>query len=260
MSSPPSFTSTLLEAPVHIRHGFYGRQGGVSTGIFDSLNCSQFSGDSDESININRQRVADSLGGTRIFSNRQIHSNRVRVIDRRSNPDEIFEGDGLVTREAGLCLGVLGADCVPVLFADPDEPIIGAAHVGWKGALLGVTDAVIDKMMALGARRDRIVCAVGPAIQVGSYQVGPEIVARFQADSPVQCEDCFRRDDNDASYYFDLPQYVQKRLTQAGIESRDVLPHDTYQDELRFFSYRRSCHRGETGYGRQIGAIMLRGI
>jgi YfiH family protein len=257
MFSPPSSTSALLETPVHIHHGFFGRQGGVSTGDFTSLNCSQFSGDSNESINTNRKRVADSLGGTWIFSNRQVHSNRVRVVDGESSTDEVFEGDGLVTREAGLCLGILGADCAPVLFADPDEDIIGAAHAGWKGALLGVTDTVIDKMTELGARRSRILCAIGPAIQVESYQVGPEFVVRLQADSPVQCDDCFRRDDADASYYFDLPQYVRKRVMLAGIESLDVLPDDTCQDENRFFSYRRSCHRGDTNYGRQIGVIML---
>ena len=194
MSAPPRLVGALLDAHGSIRHGFYGRRGGVSTGGFESLNCGWSSGDLPDSVAANRRRVADDLGGGGIFTNKQIHGNRVRVIEAGADPDEVFEGDGLVTREVGAALGVLVADCAPVLFADPAAAVIGVAHAGWKGALRGVTDAVIEKMTELGARPERMVCVIGPAIQAGSYRVGAELVARFETDSPVRCEACFRKD------------------------------------------------------------------
>ena len=267
MSAPPRLIGALLEAHGPIRHGFYGRRGGVSTGGFESLNCGWSSGDLPDSVAANRRRVADDLGGGGIFTNKQIHGNRVRVIEAGADPDEVFEGDGLVTREVGAALGVLVADCAPVLFADPAAAVIGAAHAGWKGALRGVTDAVIEKMTDLGARPERMVCVIGPAIQAGSYRVGAELVARFETDSPVRCETCFRKDNGadesgtdqtgHGSYYFDLPRYLRMRIARAGIAPVETLADDTFKDERRFFSYRRSRHRGDANYGRQIGAIVL---
>ena len=265
MPTPPRLTSALFVASGSIRHGFYGRRGGVSTGIFDSLNCSPRAGDLPASVAANRRRVADALGGVRMFTNTQVHGNRVRIVEAGTDPDAVFEGDGMVTREAGLGLGVLAADCAPVLFADPEASVIGAAHAGWRGALLGVTDAVIEKMTHLGARPERMVCAIGPAIQFGSYQVGPEFAERFRAESPLPCADCFRgsktgdghADGHNIDLRFDLPRYLQMRVAHAGIAAIEALPDDTFADEARFFSYRRSCHRGEASYGRQVGAIVL---
>lgn len=266
MFAPPYFASALLESPGRIVHGFYGRIGGVSTGSYDSLNCGRFSGDSPAAVAVNRRRVAEGLGGVRpggvrLFTNKQIHGRRVRIITAGDDPDEIVEGDGLVTREAGLCLGVLTADCAPVLFADPVASVIGAAHAGWRGALLGVTDAVIEKMAELGARPQRIMCAIGPAIQAVSYRIGAEFVGRFRADSPVRCEECFREDAADGNAggggNFDLPHYLRKRLVRAKVASLEALAGDTFADEAQFFSCRRSCLRGEANYGRQISAIVL---
>lgn len=257
MPSPPRLASALFAASGSVRHGFYGRRGGVSTGIFDSLNCSHFAGDLPASVEANRRRVADDLGGVRMVTNKQVHGNRVRIVEAGSDRDAVFEGDGMATREAGLGLGVLAADCAPVLFADPQAAVIGAAHAGWRGALLGVTDAVIEKMTQLGARRSRTVCAIGPAIQCGSYRVGPEFAERFQTESPLPCADCFRGNKTGDGYYFDLPRYLRMRVACAGIVALEALPDDTFADEARFFSYRRSRHRGEANYGRQVGAIVL---
>ena len=269
MPAPPRLVGALLDAPP-VRHGFYGRRGGVSTGVFDSLNCGPFSGDRRAAVAANRRRVADDLGVAHIFTNKQVHGNRVRIIEANADPDpgEVFEGDGLVTFDAGVGLGVLAADCAPVLFADLQARVIGAAHGGWKGALLGVTDAVIEKMTQLGARPERMVCAIGPAIQARSYRVGAEFVERLQKDSPFECADCFRRsevkggdqtDAGDGVYSFDLPRYLSTRIARAGVAATAInaLPDDTFADESRFFSYRRSCHRGEAEYGRQIGVIAL---
>ena len=257
MSAPPRFASALLDAAGAVRHGFYGRRGGVSAGVFASLNGGRLSGDRPALVRANLARVADDLGGARLFTNRQVHGARVRIITTDADPDEPFEGDGMVTREAGLCLGVLAADCAPVLFADP--PVIGTAHAGWRGALLGVTDAVIGEMTRLGARPERIVCAIGPAIQARSYRVGAELVARFRTESPFPCEDCFHREPTAAGdhHHFDLPRYLRLRIARAGIAAIDTLADDTFRDEARFFSYRRSSRRGEADYGRQISAIAL---
>ena len=168
-----------------------------------------------------------------------------------------FEGDGLVTDLRGVALGALGADCAPVLFADPGAGVIGAAHGGWQGALVGVTDAVIDAMEAIGASRGSMVAAIGPAIQLGSYEVGEAFRSRFLEESPIDSEDCFHDSAETGNVHFDLPGYLVRRLTAAGVGRIDDLGLDTYADESRFFSYRRMCHRGESVYGRQIGAIAL---
>lgn len=276
MSNPPALVSADFATSAAIRHGFYGRRGGVSSGDFASLNCSEFCGDARHSVQINRRRVADSLGGHPIFTNQQIHSNRVRSVHAHTDCAEIFAADGLVTREAGLTLGVLSADCAPLLFADPVAPVIGAAHAGWRGALSGITDTMLAAMVQLGAAPNQIQCAIGPAIQFESYRVGQEFFARFQADSPIQCERCFRRapaaesmasgklseadgsnDSGDPGYYFDLPGYLRKRLAHVGITVVHTRADDTCTEARQFFSYRRSCRHGATACGRQISAIVL---
>ncbi len=254
MLTLPHLTATRIESISSIRHAFFGRQGGVSVGDFESLNCGLLCGDRPEAIAENRRRVATHLGGT-LFTNRQMHGNRVRTIEATSDPNERFEGDGMVTRTAGIALGVLTADCAPVLFADRVARIIGVAHAGWHGALTGVTDAVVEKMVQLGARLKQIICVVGPAIQPASYQVGLDLIKRFQADSPIPCLDCFHHES--VGEYFDLPHYLRLRIAQAGVTSIDVFADDTYADEKQFFSYRRSCKHDAKSYGRHISAIML---
>ena len=258
MPAPPRLASALLEAAGSVRHGFYGRGGGVSTGIFHSLNCSSQAGDRPASVAANRRRVTDDLGGVRLFTNQQAHGNRVRVIHADADSGERFAGDGMVTDEAGVGLGVLAADCAPVLFADPRASVIGAAHAGWRGALLGVTDAVIEKMTSLGARRSQMVCAIGPAIQARSCRVGPELVERFRAESPIPCAECFRGNPTDG-WYFDLPRYLRLRIAHADLPTSalEALPEDTFADPARFFSYRRTSHLGEAQYGRQLSVIAL---
>ncbi|MDA8012093.1 MAG: polyphenol oxidase family protein [Gammaproteobacteria bacterium] len=261
-SAPPSLASAPLGALDCVRHAFYGREGGVSEGAFASLNCSPFAGDAPQAVRANRERVARGLGAADLFTNHQVHGARVRVIGADADPSEVVRADGLVTREARACLGVLAADCAPVLFADAQARVIGAAHAGWRGALLGVTDAVIAAMTALGARPARIVCAIGPAIQAASYRVGAPFRRRF-FDGELPCEEFFGRDrgrdgdQDEGGYFFDLPGYLRRRIARAGVAAPDVLPDDTFADSRRFFSYRRSCTQGEKDYGRQIGAIAL---
>lgn len=277
---PPIVTSALLSDVPRLRHGFYGRRGGVSTGAFASLNCGEFCGDSPSAVRQNRARVAANMAvgvgrqsESAIFVNRQTHSNRVRIIQAESDPSQQFAGDGLVTAQGGFALGVLTADCVPVLFADVGAGVVGAAHAGWRGALAGVTDAVVAAMVRLGAERGRIRCALGPCIQQGSYRVGEELRGRFLAESPVGCEGCFverggggggsgraeTETDAGEAVYFDLPEYVRLRLVDAGVDAAaiSVSDVDTCADARRFFSHRRSCLQGEGQCGRQVSVIGL---
>jgi len=258
MPALPHLASSLFAAAGPVRHGFYGRRGGVSDGVFASLNCSRWCGDAGVSVDANLRRVAADLGGVRIFTPRQVHGRRVREITAAAGPGDEFEGDGLVTGEAGLGLGVLAADCAPVLFADPVSGIIGAAHAGWRGALAGVTDAVIAQMVRLGARPQRIICAIGPAIQFNSYRVGARWARRFRAASPFACDGCFRGSAAGDTCYFDLPGYLRMRIARAGVGAIDTLAGDTFANPAQFFSHRRSTHRGDATCGRQISVIALR--
>lgn len=254
MSGLFSLTSSDLAAQTGLAHGFYGRLGGVSDGVFASLNCSPNAGDCAAAVEQNRARVVADLGVGAVVTNTQVHSDRVRVVD--TDPAHDWRGDGLVTATPGLGLGILSADCAPVLFADPVAGIIGAAHAGWRGALGGVLEAVLVTMRECGAQLGQIRSIIGPTLQANSYQVGAEFVDRFMQDSQVASASCFHQ--HGAHYYFDLPAYVRLRLRQAGLESVEDLAHDTYADEVRFFSYRRSCHRQQPHYGRQLSVIGLR--
>jgi YfiH family protein len=260
MTHVPFISSSILNTESAISHGFFTRNGGVSSGIFDSLNCSQFSGDEADSIDENRKRVADTLDCRTVFSLRQIHSDRVCVVDEDFDIDNVHEGDGMVTVMPGIAISVLGADCSPVLMADPEKKVVGAAHGGWKGAVAGVTDNVISAMESLGARRYAIIAAIGPSIQKQSYQVGEEFVSQVIAESGTGCSECFDMGEFGQGIFFDLPLFIEKKLESAGVLQVDRLTEDTYSDENRFYSYRRACHHGDENYGRQISAIGLNSL
>jgi YfiH family protein len=250
--------ASILQSCDGTRHGFFTRQGGVSSGIYASLNCGPGSGDSPENIQENRSRVAGGLEvePTQLVTVRQVHSPlAVRAESRWANgggPD----ADALVTSEPGLAIGVLTADCAPVLLCEPEARVVGAAHAGWRGALTGIIDAVIAGMEELGARRARIVAAIGPAISKEAYEVGGEFQERFVAGD-TESAAFFSVNEATQEPHFDLSGYVADRLFRAGIAGAVDLGLCTYCDESRFFSYRRSQHHGEPDYGRQISAIVL---
>jgi YfiH family protein len=229
-----------------ISHGFFGRTGGVSKGIFASLNCGPGSGDERGDVIENRKRVADALApDTTLLTLYQIHSGEAVSVTAPWNLGEGPKADAMATNVPGLALGILTADCAPVLLADAEADVIGAAHAGWKGALGGVTDSVIAAMESLGARRERIAAAIGPCISQANYETGPEFRERFPA--------AFFE-----GRQFDLEAYVAERLTAAHIQNVARLGACTYAREADFFSYRRATHRGEADYGRQVSAIVLR--
>jgi len=250
----------LLSGSPRVRHGFFTRDGGVSEGLYGSLNCGLGSDDDRDAVIENRRRVADRLGAPRdaLTTAYQVHSDRVLVVDRPWAPGDAPSVDGLVTATPGVAVGALAADCAPVLFAEPDAGIVAAAHAGWKGALGGIVEATVAAMCGLGARRDRIRAVVGPAIGPASYEVGPEFRARFVATDPSNAR-FFGASAKPGHFMFDLPNYVGERLDRLGLAGVDVVTADTCADETRFFSYRRSCLRGEPDYGRGVSAIVLDG-
>lgn len=238
-----------------VRHGFFTRAGGASSGIFSGLNCGTGSSDQCDVVRINRTRVAQAMGTTPdyLVGVNQVHSATVITAD---GPDSGRpEADGLVTRTPGLVLTVLTADCQPVLFADHKAEVIGAAHAGWRGAMDGVLEATIDAMEALGARRGDITAVIGPTISQGAYEVGPEFVERF-ADLDPESLRFFAGGRGDRAQ-FDLPGFGLARLRAAGVGHAEWTRHCTYSDPARFFSYRRSVHAREADYGRLISAIVL---
>ncbi len=190
-----------------------------------------------------------------MVSLQQIHSRDIHLVDTAFAAEQVAQGDGMVSLERGIGLGVLGADCAPVLFADPVAGIVGAAHAGWKGAVSGVTDAVIDAMEGVGAAVENISAAIGPAIQKQSYEVGVEFARTFAGLSSIECARFFV--EREGSVYFDLPGYIEERLIQRGITNPDVIAEDTCAQSEKFFSYRRICHQNGKFYGRQTGVISL---
>ncbi len=238
-----------------VRHGFFTRLGGASSGVFAGLNCGTGSTDQSEIVAINRARVAEAMGVDHdaLMGVHQVHSADVAVID---DPDaDRPRADALVTATPGLALSVLTADCQPVLFADTEAGVIGAAHAGWKGALDGVLEATVEAMETLGADRGRIAAVIGPTISQRAYEVGPEFLERFEAEDP----DSLRFFANGAGdrYLFDLPGYGLHRLRDFGVGQSEWTRHCTYSDAERFFSYRRTTHAQEADYGRLISAICL---
>lgn len=243
-----------------IAHGFFGREGGVSEGIYASLNCGPGSSDDPAKVAENRRRVTAALApDTRLVSLSQIHSAIVHALPRGSAEDgRRLEGDGMVTDTPGIALGILTADCTPVLFSDPVAKVIGAAHAGWKGALGGILEATLDAMERLGASRERIRAAIGPTISQGNYEVGWDFRDRF-LELGLRNRRFFVPSDKEGHYRFDLPGYVAHRLAQAGIGGAENLGVCTYPRENGFFSFRRTTHAGEPDYGRQVSAIVLTG-
>ena len=245
-------TSPLLDG---VAHGFFGRRGGASSGIFEGLNCGGGSSDQAEIVAMNRDRVADAIGVSleRLVSVHQVHSATAVTLHER--PVERPRADAIVTNTPGLALAILTADCQPVLFADRNAGVIGAAHAGWRGALDGVLEATIDEMIAAGGARENIHAVIGPTISQRAYEVGQEFLERFLDEDPDSAR--FFINGQTGRYLFDLPGYGLMRLRAAGIGSAEWTRHCTYSEEARFYSYRRATHRGEADYGRLISVIRL---
>jgi YfiH family protein len=239
------------------QYGFFTRNGGVSTGIYESLNCGPGSSDKTEDVVENRQRVADTFSGNKkLITICQIHSNKVVIIENSNDLNPLPEGDALVTRSPDVILGVLTADCVPVLFADTENQIIGAAHAGWRGAFEGVLENTIQTMEGLGAKKESIRCIVGPCIAQNNYEVDNGFYENFISRSSEN-DIFFTASEKEKHHMFNLRAYVNKRLTQANITNIANVDVDTYANEQQFFSWRRSYHQGKTDYGRQVSAIAL---
>ncbi len=247
------FTATAL-AP--LPHGFLGRRGGISTGIHAGLNVGIGSDDELEAVLENRRRATEAvLPGATLVTVHQVHSPDVVTVTGPIPLDARPPADAMVTDRPGLLLGILTADCAPVLLSDAAAGIVGAAHAGWKGAIGGVMDRTIAAMEALGADRSRICAAIGPCIARASYEVDAGFAQRFQEQDPEN-ERFFSAGRPD-HFQFDLEGYVASRLAAAGIGRVEMLGLDTYPDAARFYSFRRATHQGEPGYGRQISLIGL---
>lgn len=242
-------TSSLLDGT---RHGFFTRIGGASTGIYAGLNCGNGSSDQAEVVAINRTRVADAMGVEALAGVHQVHSADVLVVeDVAARP----KADGLVTATPGVALTILTADCQPVLFADTEAGVIGAAHAGWKGALDGVLEATLDAMEGCGADRGRVKAVIGPSISQQAYEVGQEFLERFMDEDADYAR--FFASGAEGKYQFDLTGFGLMRLRAAGVARTEWTGHCTYSDAERFYSYRRSTHLDEADYGRLIASIRL---
>ena len=252
------FTLDALNQPA-FRHGFFTRKGGVSNGIYRSLNCGLGSKDYKKSVDANREEAMRQLGLslTALRTCLQHHSADALFIDDNTNNAMPLKADGLVTATRGIALGILTADCGPVLFADPIAKVIGAAHAGWRGALSGILENTVIKMCERGASPSNIIAGLGPMIGPNSYEVGPEFRKAF-LDNSANNSQFFSATDRGGYHLFDLPSYIQNRIELIGIKIISSLDQDTYQDEENFFSYRRACHQGETDYGRLLSTIALR--
>ncbi|HVY13137.1 MAG TPA: peptidoglycan editing factor PgeF [Alphaproteobacteria bacterium] len=252
-------TPFLTHAALQTRHGFFTREGGVSTGLYASLNCGYGSKDDNEKVSENLRRVATAMHvePPNLLSCRQIHSNRVVTVTKPWPREERPEADGMVTREKNIALGALSADCAPVLFHDVQAGVIGAAHAGWKGALGGVLEETVSAMEKLGAKLANITAVVGACIQQNSYEVGPEFPAPFLKQDAAN-ESFFKKAPREGHFLFDLPGYAQRRLKLRGLMNVHSLGFDTCSDETRFFSYRRATKRKEAGNGTLISAIVLK--
>ena len=241
-----------------VRHGFFGRAGGVSNGLYRSLNCGYGSGDDPEAVRENRARAATAcdLAYAALCSTYQVHSADAIVVTEPWRRGEAPRVDAMATATPGLALAILTADCVPVLLADREAGVIGAAHAGWRGALNGVLEAAVSAMLGLGAQAKDIRAVIGPAIGKASYEVGPEFPAPFLARNR-QDEDLFVPAEREEHVLFDITGYVARRLSGLGLAAVGATSGDTCAEAGRFFSYRRSVHRGEPDYGRNISIVAL---
>jgi len=245
-----------LEGSAGIRHGFFNRHGGVSQGIYASLNCGLGSRDETAAVRENRARVAEHLQAATVLTAHQIHSPTAIVVTQAWPATERPRADALVTATRGIAVGVLAADCIPVLFADPVAGVVAAAHAGWRGAIGGVLESTIAGMEGLGARREDIRAAVGPCIGPDAYEVGWDFERDFLERDP-DSRPFFSRPSPEARPHFDLPGYALHRLRRAGLGQASGCTACTYSHPDDFFSYRRSQARGDVDYGRQISAIVL---
>jgi hypothetical protein len=255
---PPMLQASSLAALGGIRHGFFTRDGGVSKGVYATLNGGVGSNDAPTDVGANRARMAAALGVApeRLLTAYQIHSPDVVVAERPWTRESRPRADAIVTRAPALAVGITTADCGPLLFADSHARVVGAAHAGWRGALTGVIEATLAAMDKLGADRRRIVVALGPTIRQPSYEVGPEFVARFVRDDAGNAS-FFAPSPRAGHALFDLPGYVAQRLARAGVVHFEDLALCTCADPRRFFSYRRATRQAEPDYGRHVNAIAL---
>ena len=257
MTDLAPITHPTLAALPGVRHAFFTRRGGVSTGIYSSLNVGRGSKDDPAAVAENRRRAAAwmQVEVRSLLTCYQIHSATAFTADAPWG-DARHEGDAVVTATAGLACGALAADCAPLLLADPEARVVAAAHAGWRGALGGVVQAAVSSMTSLGARVDRIVAVVGPCIGPKSYEVGLDFLAEFEAKAPESAR-FFSPGAAPDKRLFDLPHFVLDRLERAGVENAEWVGHDTYAEEGQFFSNRRAVHRAEGDYGRLLSAIRL---
>jgi YfiH family protein len=261
MHTVEALTSNILSEQGGLRHGFFTRRGGVSAGIYASLNCGPGSADDGDHVSENRARVMGALGdragaAKQLNTLAQVHSARVLRLRQALPRGQHPRADALVTGVPGLVIGVLAADCVPVLFADTAGTVVAAAHAGWKGALGGIVAATVAAMGEMGVPAQRIIACVGPCIQQPSYEIGAELRQQF-VDADGGNSGYFRDSQRAGHFMFDLSKYVTDRVEAAGVAGVERLALDTYTHEQEFFSYRRATHREESDYGRQVSAIAL---
>lgn len=249
-------THQLLEGK-NVRHGFFTRRGGVSKGVYESLNCGPGSSDDRKNVLENRGRVAAFLTGKPgpINTLYQCHSSTLVLLDKPLNPKVPVKADALLTREKGLILGVLTADCAPILFSDPTAGFVAAAHAGWRGALAEVIENVVANMIHMGSKLENIRAVIGPCIGQESYEVQPDFREEFVRQRREN--EKYFRPNQKASYQFDLEGFCLDHLKGAGLSKISALSLDTYSNGKEFFSFRRTTHRGEADYGRQISAIVM---
>ncbi|HVI53273.1 MAG TPA: peptidoglycan editing factor PgeF [Candidatus Sulfotelmatobacter sp.] len=257
--TPEMITVSTLNEVLRIRHGFFTRQGGVSEGLYASLNCGFGSQDNPEHVTANRNLAMSTLDVPPqcLATVYQQHTTKVSIIgDDWAPGQEPQVADAMVTNRPGIALGILTADCAPVLLADRKANVVAAVHAGWRGALGGILDNAVQAMVSLGAKTNRIVASVGPCIAQRSYEVGPEFPIPF-LEQDGDNHFFFTAAQREGHYFFDLPGYVARRLAKASVSEVARTPCDTFREESRFFSYRRSVLKGEGDYGRNLSAIVL---
>lgn len=259
--TPKPVEAQNLAALSGIRHGFFTRHGGVSSGLYESLNCGLGSGDDQSLVLENRRRIGAHLGGNDRFGGGvvtlyQEHGTTALAVSTPPSREALPHADAVISATPGLVIGVLTADCAPVLMADAEAGVVAAAHAGWRGAFNDIIGSAVREMERLGAKRERIAAAVGPCISQAAYEVGPEFEATFIERDPLFASFFARRKPKDRAQ-FDLPGFVIKRLEDARVGSIEDLALCTFENESLFFSYRRKTHRGEPDYGRQISAIVV---
>ena len=249
----------LKRFTMHVRHGFFGRIGGVSTGAYKSLNCGPGSGDAPEKVLENRRRVCHALGAPldKLASPRQVHSAKAVIAERAYAPNERPECDALVTNRPGLLLGVLAADCAPIVICDPHNGVVAAIHAGWRGAVGGVIEAAVDAMGTLGGDPSRMAAGVGPCLSQASFEVGPDL-ADAVLDKTPWAETLFEAGEGDRQF-FDLKRYCLGQLARLGVAHMDALADDTLTQPESYFSHRHSVKAGDRDCGRNMTGIMLLG-